>query len=264
MEKTVNGLRIRCELTGNTEGNVVMLSHSLSSSMRMWDPQVEALSEQFRVLRYDVRGHGYSDTPPGPYTLDDLGLDAVGLMDALGIDKVHWVGLSMGGMIGQNVALNHPDRLLTLSLCDTTAVLPEDVQPVWEERIQRAREQGMEALAEETLGRWFTPAFLDQDPPVIGEVRRQVLRTPVEGYIGCSEAIRRLNYLERLGEIRLPTLIMVGADDPGTPVSAAEAMHRRITDSGMVVLPSAAHLSNIEQSEAFTSALLKFLNEQDA
>ena len=199
--------------------------------------------------------------PEGAYTLDQMGNDAAELMAALELQAVHFVGLSLGGMIGQNLALNHANRLLSLTLCDTAAIVPEEAQPVWEERIQRAREKGMEALVQETLERWFTQIFLSKNPPEVERIRKQILDTPVSGFIGCAEAIRRLRYLGRLPEITVPTLIMVGEDDPGTPVSAAEAMHERIPHSRLLVIPSAAHLSNVEQPEAFNSALLRFLKE---
>jgi 3-oxoadipate enol-lactonase len=165
----------------------------------------------------------------------------------------------MGGMIGQCLALNHPHRLKSLVLCDTTAVFPAETQSIWEERIDKANKKGMEALLDETMERWFTPAYLRQGLPMIKLIREQILATPVAGYIGCSEAIRRLNYLDRLSEIKMPTLIMVGEDDPGTPVSASKAMHKRILNSKLVVLPSACHLSNVEQTDAFNTALINFL-----
>ena len=168
-----------------------------------------------------------------------LGEDAVGLLDALGIDQVHWVGLSMGGMIGQCVALNHGRRLRTLALCDTSAIISHDAQPVWRERIDTVRAKGVRALLEQTLERWFTPSFLSQNPPILEVIRKEFIATPAEGYIGCMEAIRKLNYLERLPEIRIPTLILVGEDDPGAPVAVAKAMHDRISKSKLVVLPGA-------------------------
>ncbi len=257
-----NGIKMNYELSGKEGAPTVMLSHSLGSSLDMWDPQLEALEPHYQFLRYDTRGHGDSEAPPGAYTLDMLGEDAIGLLDALGIEKVHFVGLSMGGMIGQCLALHHGDRLEKLVLCDTAALLPEEAQPVWQERIEMARDKGMEALVDGTLERWFTPAFLKQNPPEVQQIRQQFLATPVDGYIGCSEAIRGLNYLERLSEIKISTLIMVGEEDPGTPVAAAEAMQQRITGSRLVVLPSAAHLSNVEQAQAFNSVLMKFLSDQ--
>jgi len=227
----------------------------------MWQPQMDLLTPHFRVLAYDTRGHGDSEATEPPYTLAQLGEDAVALMDALDIDTVHWVGLSMGGMIGQCIALAHPDRFKSLSLCDTAAALPKEADPIWQERIELARKEGMAPLAPSTLERWFTPPFLALKPPMVEIIRKHLLATPVDGYIGCSEAIRRLDYLERLSEIQLPTLIMVGEDDPGTPVEASRAMHERIPNARLVVLPQAAHLSNIEQNEAFNHALMTFLTD---
>ncbi len=256
-----NGIKMNYEFSGRQGAPVVMLSHSLGSSLFMWDPQLEVLEPHYQVLRYDTRGHGGSDAPSGEYTLDMLGEDALGLLAALGIERVHFVGLSMGGMIGQYLALNRSDRLEDLVLSDTAALLPEEAQPIWQERIDLARRKGIEALVDETLGRWFTPSFLRQNRPEVELIRQQFLSTPVDGYIGCSEAIRGLNYLGRLSEIKIPTLIMVGEEDLGTPVAAAEAMQQRIADSTLVVLPAAAHLSNVEQAEAFNTALISFLQQ---
>jgi len=262
MRIKANGIQINYELSGKKGAPVVILSHSLSSSLLMWNPQMDALNPYFQVLRYDTRGHGNSDAPSGAYTLDLLEDDVIKLLDVLGMDRAHFVGLSMGGMIGQGLALRHPHRLKSLVLCDTTAVFPAESQPVWDERVDKARNKGMKALLEETMERWFTPTFLKQNSPMVNLIREQILATPVAGYIGCAEALRRLNYLNRLPEIKMPTLIMVGEDDPGTPVSASEAMHKRILNSKMVVLPSARHLSNVEQTEAFNAPLLKFLKNR--
>jgi len=257
-----NGIQINCELSGKEDAPVVLLSHSLGCSMVMWNPQLKVLESQFRVLRYDMRGHGNSDATPGAYTLDQLAADVMGLMDALKIDIVHFVGLSIGGMIGQCLALNYADRLQSLALCDTAPIIPEEARPLFEERMNRARDKGMQALVEETLERWFTLPYLKQNSPEVELIRNQVLVTPLAGYVGCSQAILGLNYLERLSEIKLPTLIMVGEDDPGTPVEASQAIHKRIPNSKLVVLPSAAHLSNIEQAEAFNTNLIDFLQAQ--
>ena len=262
MRIKANNIQMNYEFSGKKGAPVVVLSHSLSSSLLMWNPQMDALNPYFQVLRYDIRGHGDSDAPPGPYTLELLAEDVIKLLEALGIDRVHFVGLSMGGMIGQCLALNYSHRLKSLVLCDTAAIIPAEAQPLWEERFDKARKKGMEALVEETMERWFTPDFLRQNPPMVGLIRKQILATPVAGYLGCAEAIRKLNYLNRLSEIKLPTLIMVGEDDPGTPVSASQAIHERIPGSKLVILPSARHLSNIEQTEAFNAPLLTFLKNQ--
>ena len=259
MKVDANGVRINVALSGNTSGPVVLLSHSLATSLDLWSPQLAALEPQFRVLRYDTRGHGSSDAPQGAYTLAQLADDAVAVMDALDIEAVHWVGISMGGMIGQAVALNHAARLRSLVLCDTAAVVPPEAQPLWRQRIEKARCEGMAALADETLQRWFTPRYLAMSPPGVRRIRDMILSTPVPGFIGCSEAIRRLDFLDRLADIRLPTLIIVGEQDPGTPVANSEAIHSRIKDSRLEIISSAAHLCNVEQAEIFNQKLLGFL-----
>ena len=256
-----NDIQINYKLSGRKNAPVVVLSHSLGSSLVMWDPQMEALEPDFQVLRYDTRGHGGSEASGEPYTLELLSDDAIGLLDALSIDTVHFVGLSMGGMIGQCLVLNHSDRLESLALCDTAAIIPEEAQSIWQERIDTVRGKGVQALVEPTLERWFTPSFLRLDSARVGVIRKQFLATSMEGYIGCLEAIRRLNFLDRLSEIRMPTLIIAGEDDPGAPAVACEAMHKRISNSRLVILPSARHLSNVEQPEAFNSALVSFLKD---
>jgi 3-oxoadipate enol-lactonase len=247
------------ELTGPKGAPVVMLSHSLGSNLHMWDPQAAALSSTRQVLRYDTRGHGQSDVPEGAYTLDELVADGVALLDALDIRTVDFVGLSMGGMIGQGLALSHPGRLNRLALCDTSAQMPAASQPIVQDRIDTARAQGMAALADSTLARWFTAPYLKKGGPGVDMIRTIFLTSTAQGYIGCTEAIRRLDYLDRLGRIAVPTLIMVGADDPGTPVAASEAIHARIPGSRLVVIPSASHLSNVEQAEVFNRHLTEFL-----
>jgi 3-oxoadipate enol-lactonase len=253
----------QCEFSGPAAAPVVMLSHSLGSNLHMWDPQMAALAGSFRVLRYDTRGHGGSDVPGDAYTLDQLVADAVGLLDALGIATVHFVGLSMGGMIAQGLALSHPERLDRLVVCDSSAYMPPEAQPVIQERIDAARREGLAALVDSTLARWFTPAYLRARGPDVDTIREIFLSSPAAGYIGCTEAIRRLDYLGELARIRRPALIMVGAEDPGTPVAASRAIHERIAGSRLVILPSASHLSNIEQAQAFNTALTAFLEGGD-
>ncbi len=256
---TANGLRINYEISGKEGAPLVVLSHSLGSSLVMWGPQMESLRAHFRVLRYDTRGHGGTDSPAGSYTLEMLGEDAIALLDALKIQRFHFVGLSLGGMIGQYLGLNHPARLRSLVLCSTAASLPPEAQPLWAERIETARVKGLQALVAATLERWFTAPYLQKNPPMLGIIRRQFLETPPEGFIGCCEAIRRLNYADRLPDIKTPTLILVGEDDPGTPVSASQAIREKVPGSKLTILPAAKHLANIEKAEAFNSALISFL-----
>jgi 3-oxoadipate enol-lactonase len=238
---------------------VILFNHSLATHLGMWNPQITPFSKDYRVLCYDTRGHGDTDAPRGPYTLASLARDAANLLDVLGIDKVHWVGISMGGMIGQAFALAYPDRLMSLALCDTTSEIPAEAHSVWNERIETARTQGMESLVEPTIDRWFSPGFVQRQPQTVETIRDMIRATPVEGFIGCSQAIMQLDFTGRLAEIRAPTLILVGEDDPGTPVAASELIHANMKGSELVVLPGARHLTNIEKTEDFNHALRDFL-----
>lgn len=259
MRLIVNDIEMSYEISGKDDAPVVVLSHSLGSSTVMWTPQIEELCTDYQVLRYDTRGHGDSEAPDGAYDLDLLGDDAVALLDALDIEQVHWVGLSMGGMIGQSIALRYPERLLSLALCDTMAEVPDEMQGVWLERIETARKSGMGALADATIERWFTKPFRDACAQAVAPIRRQFNATAVAGYVGCCEAIRRLNYLPRLSSVKIPTLVVVGEHDQATPVAAADAIHNQIALSERVLIHKAAHLSNIEQEKLFNATMLDFL-----
>lgn len=262
MKITANGITMRYEMEGPESAPVVTLSHSLATDLAMWDLQTAVLKSRYRVLRYDTRGHGGTDAPEGPYTLDQLAEDAKALLRALGIGKTHFMGISMGGMIGQTLALKDAGVLQSLILCDTSSRIPEEALPIWEERIALAQRQGMNALVESTMERWFTASFRGKPIPALEQVRRMIRTTPVKGYAGCSRAIMQLNLTDRLSEIALPTLIIVGEEDPGTPVAASRTIHQKIKGSELVILKSAAHLSNIEQQDAFSSTVLEFLRRQ--
>ncbi len=262
MQIRVNGILFNYELSGKEGAPVAVLSHSLGSSLVMWELQLPALEPHFQVLRLDTRGHGGTEDEAGPYTFEMLAEDTIGLLDGLGISRAHFVGLSMGGMIGQALGLYHPERLLSLTLCDTAAANPPGSGEIWQERIDLVTKKGLAPLLEPTLERWFTPEFVRQAPPILEKIRRQFLATSISGYVGCSQAIMGLDYLERLGRIGLPTLIVVGEDDPGTPVSAARAMQERMVSSKLVVLPGARHLSNVEQADEFNRAVMDFLTRK--
>jgi 3-oxoadipate enol-lactonase len=258
-----NGINMHYELVGPESAPVVTLSHSLATDFSMWDPQVAVLKSGYRVLRYDTRGHGGTDAPEGPYTLEQLAQDVKALLQTLGIPKTHYMGISMGGMIGQVLALKYPSMLRSLVLCDTSSRIPEEAQPIWEERIELALKQGMGSLVDSTMERWFTASFRQKPIPMLDKIRSMIRATPVKGYIGCSRAIMALNLTERLAEVVLPTLIVVGEEDLGTPVGASQAIHKQIKGSKLVILKSAAHLSNIEQQQAFNTAVLDFLKRID-
>ena len=247
-------------LDGPSDAPVVTLSHSLAASLEMWEPQLPALTKHFRVLRYDTRGHGGSEVPPGAYSLRMLAGDVRALLAALGIARTHFVGLSLGGMIGQTIALDHPEILDHLVLADTASHMPPESGPLWEERISNVERHGMAPRVEETIGRWFTPPFIESSPRVVDEIRMLIRTTAQQGFIGCSRAIQGLDYTERLGAIQAPTLIVVGADDLGTPVASSEVMRDGIPGSKLVVLESAAHLSNVEQADRFNETVIGFLS----
>ncbi len=262
MRVTANGISMHYTLNGPASAPVVTLSHSLATDLSMWEPQVGALAARYRVLRYDTRGHGGSDAPAGPYSLAQLAEDARALLQVLGIERTHFIGLSMGGMIGQQLALSHPGMLRSLVLCDTSSRVPPEARPTWDERIRVAEREGMAPHVEPTIGRWFTPPFAAAHPDVVNRVRDMIRRTPPVGYIGCCHAIKVLDLTDQLQAIRTPTLIVVGADDPGTPVAASRTIQERIRGAELVVLQSASHLSNIEQAQAFTDTVLAFLAKQ--
>jgi len=261
MKISVNGISMNYTFDGPADAPVVTMSHSLATDRGMWDPTVPALTSRFRVLRYETRGHGQTAAPRGAYTLEQLADDARALLRALGIQRTHWVGLSMGGMIGQVLALKAPDVLLSLSLCDTSSRIPADAKPQWEDRIRTAEAKGMEPLVEPTLARWFTAPFRERRKDVVDRVATMIRTTPVAGYVGCCHAISALNLTDRLSAIKLPTIVIVGEDDPGTPVAASRLIAENIKGARLEIISSAAHLSNIEQPEAFNRALSSFLEK---
>ena len=258
---SVNGAEIAYRFDGPAGGPVVLMSNSLMSNWDMWDWTVPALSDRYRVLRYDTRVHGRTSTPPGPYTIAMLADDAAGLLDALGIASAHFVGLSMGGMIGQQLAARFPRKVLSLALCDTASEMPP--RSLWEERLAIARNQGTAALAESTIKRWFTEPFIARAPGDIEKVRRMILGTGAEGYIACAEGIRDMAQTTMLLKIKAPTLVMTGRQDPACTVDQATVLHRMIDGSRQAILEDAAHLSNIEQPEAFNRLLRGFIDEVD-
>jgi 3-oxoadipate enol-lactonase len=225
----------------------------------MWDEQAAALRGRYRVLRFDTRGHGKTSAPTGAYTLEQLAGDFHALVTGLGIGAVHFVGLSMGGMIGQTLALSSPDLFLSLSLCDTSSRIPAEMKPAWADRIKTAETQGMEPLVEPTLARWFTEPFRKSRKDVTDKVATMIRTTPTAGYAGCCHAISALDLTDRIGAIKMPAIAIVGEDDPGTPVAAHKVIQEKIAGCKLEILKSAAHLANMEQPAAFNTALAKFL-----
>ena len=243
-------------LDGPEKAPVLMLSNSLGCDLTMWDGQVAHWARTFRVLRYDSRGHGRSSAPDRPYSMGELGMDALRIMDALDIDKVHWCGLSKGGMVGMWLLTHAPERLGRVVLANTSAHMgPPDL---WNGRIRTAREKGIAALAEPTRTRWFSDKFRATDNPAIDRIIDDFRKTPVAGYAGCCAAIRDMDQRESIRIATSPVLVVIGAADPATPPAAGNLIAANIPGAKTVTL-DAAHISNVEQPEAFTRAVAEFL-----
>lgn len=257
MHAHIGDIDVHYEITG--QGPWLTLSHSLAVHMGMWDPQLQALSQHFRVLRYDTRGHGATGAPPAPYMLEQLADDAYGLLQHLGITRTHWLGLSMGGMIGQTLAIRHPQVLDRVVLADTTGRMPAAAAALWAERAAIARSEGLQALEQPTLSRWFTEPFRQAQPALMAQVGAMIRATPVEGYAGCCAAIAATDTLAALGAMKSRALVIVGEHDPATPPAAAQAIAAHWPGAQLLEIPDASHLANIEQPAAFTAAVLDFL-----
>ncbi len=259
MKATVNGLDTYYEIHG-TEGKPwLVLSHSLACSTGMWEGQIAAFKDRYRVLVYDTRGHGQSAAPKGPYTLEGLADDLAALLKELRVAKPHFVGLSMGGMIGQTFALKHPGVLASLTLADTTSRYPAEAAATWQDRIRVAETKGMEPLVQATLERWFTEPFRKRQIPTVEKIATSIRTTPVPGYVGCCHAIPKIDVTARLQELKLPALVICGEQDPATPPAMAREIQQHLPGAQLALIPQAAHLANIEQPEAFNRALGGFL-----
>ncbi|MDX8035397.1 3-oxoadipate enol-lactonase [Lentzea sp. BCCO 10_0856] len=244
-------------VTGRQDGPVVVLSNSLGSTLEMWDANVAALEEHFRVVRYDTRGHGRSPVVPGPHTIDALAGDLVVLLNRLNVEKAHLVGLSLGGMTALRLAARNPERVDRLAVLCTSAQLGPAAN--WTGRAALVRAQGTAAVAEAVVQRWFTPAHQDR-----ARWEAMVAATPAEGYAGCCEAIAAMDLRADLARITAPTLAIAGADDPATPPHHLEQIVASIRDATLLVVPGAAHLANAEQPGVVTAALVDHLTKESS
>jgi 3-oxoadipate enol-lactonase / 4-carboxymuconolactone decarboxylase len=254
-------LELHHRLDGPPDAPVVLLSNSLGTALEMWDGQVPAMAAHFRVLRYDQRGHGRSPTPGGPYSIDDLGGDALALLDSLGLERVSVCGVSLGGMTGMWLAIHARERVERLALCCTSAHLPP--AETWTERAAAVRAGGMEAVVDSVLERWFTPEGARRRAEAVERTRRMLLATPPEGYAASCEAIAALDLRARLGDVRAPTLVLTASDDPSTPPEHGRLIADAIPGGRFVVLPGARHMVSVERAGAVTAALLEHLLDED-
>lgn len=246
-------LSVRYELSGAVDGPVAVFSNSLGTNLRMWDHQAAAFEGRFRVLRYDTRGHGETTATPGPYSVEQLGRDVLRLLDALGIERIRFCGLSLGGMIGMWLGVNAPERLHSLVLANTAALI--GTRDGWNARIERIRDVGLEAAAPSILERWLSPEFRSRSPEICRELERMLVATPVEGYVGCCAALRDADLREAIAAIRLPVLVIGGGKDPATPPAETRAVAERIPGARYVELDT-AHLSNLEATAEFNAEVL--------
>jgi 3-oxoadipate enol-lactonase len=254
--KTINGEKFNILVEGPENAPVLLFSNSLSSNLHMWDPQSAALKSRFRIVRYDSRGHGKSVAEKGPYSIAQLGQDALAIMDALKIGKAHFCGLSKGGMVGQWLLTHHRERIGKAVLANTAALMAP--AELWNGRIRNVGQNGMAAIVDATIERWFTKGFVARAPKVIADVRKMIAATPAQGYCGCCAAIRDMDQREAIRRITSPVLLVSGVHDPATTPAMMELMRERISGAQWVSL-DASHISNIEQPEAFTQALAGFL-----
>ncbi|BBY75031.1 3-oxoadipate enol-lactonase [Mycolicibacterium parafortuitum] len=245
--------------SGVPHGPPVVLSNSLGATHRMWEPQADALESRFRVLRYDTRGHGGSPVPGGPYSIDDLADDLIGILDRRGIERAHLIGLSLGGMTAMRVAARNPDRVDRMVLLCTAAELAP--AQAWMDRAAAVRAGGAEAVAPAVIARWFTLSYLETHPAERAEWMAMIAATPAEGYASCCEAIAELDLREQLSTITAPTLAIAGADDPATPPAKLEHIVAGVPGASLMVVDGAAHLANAEQPEQITAAIIEHLEQ---
>jgi 3-oxoadipate enol-lactonase len=255
-----DGVEFNVTLDGPENKPPLMLSNSLGTNLHMWDWQIPELTKHFRVIRYDSRGHGQSGAPDGPYSIDELGRDALAIMDALELEQVHWMGLSKGGMIGQWLLTHAPERIGRAVLANTGSHMPPP--DLWNQRIRTALDKGMEELTPGVIERWFTPEFRAREPETVQKIVRMLHTTPAHGYAGSCSAIRDMDQRESIRSVTNPVLVVVGSRDPATPPE----MGKRIADTirgARIVTLDAAHLSNIEQADAFNQAVVDFLTARE-
>ena len=255
-EIDADGCRLHYVVDGPPDGPVLVLSNSIGTTHELWTSQVAPLSRSFRLVRYDTRGHGRSDAPPGPYTLDRLGRDVLALLDAVGARRAHFCGLSLGGITAMWLGLHAADRVGRLVMANTAAKV--GAADMWEQRISVARSQGVGAFADAALTRWFSPAFTERRPDVVAQFRSMLAGCRAEGYIGCAAALRDADLTAEVAGIRAPTLVVNGSHDTATPPAGGEQLQRLIPGATLVTLDS-AHLSNVEQPQSFADAVLGFL-----
>jgi 3-oxoadipate enol-lactonase len=247
------------ELSGSHQSPVLVLSHALGTNLTLWDHQVEPLQRSFRILRYDSRGHGRSSANHGPYTVSMLASDVLLLLDELGVARAHFCGISMGGLVGQYLAVYHPERIGNLVLSNTAAKIGTLAK--YDRRIRDVTNAGISAVVDEVLAGWFRDRFRSMQPSIVASLADALRQTSPEGYIGCCQAIRDADLSEDVERIKAPTLIIAGTEDQATTLAASQFLHQKIQGSQLIVLES-AHLCCVEAAAEFTDHLSRFLTTE--
>ncbi|WP_211461381.1 bifunctional 4-carboxymuconolactone decarboxylase/3-oxoadipate enol-lactonase PcaCD [Collimonas silvisoli] len=250
---------VRAPRNGKAPRHTVVLSHALGCDLTMWDGLANLLAADCRVIAYDHRGHGSSDAPEGLYTIAEMADDAARLLRELDTGPVVWVGLSMGGMVGQELALRHPSLLAALLLANTTSGYPQAARELWQQRIATVGSQGIEAIADAVMGRYFHDRFRAEHSATVARFRQRLVSTGADGYIGCCHAVGNVDTTARLGQIAVPTLVIAGELDQGTPLAMSQTLAEKIPQAGLTMLKDASHLSAIEQPQAFAQAVTQFI-----
>jgi 3-oxoadipate enol-lactonase len=253
-----DGCPIYVEVEGRDSAPMLMLSNSLGTDLHMWDDQAPEWSKHFRLVRYDRRGHGKSGVPKGPYSMERLGRDVLNILDALNIKTINWCGLSMGGMVGQWLGANAPERFGRIILANTACYYPDPTN--WLNRIKAVKEGGIAAVADTVIAGWLTADFREREPRITANLKAMLLASPVQGYLACCEALSTLDQRALLPEIKSPTLVIAGRHDMSTPIAAGEFIRSQIPGAALTIL-DAAHISNVEQPHAFTDAVVGFLTQ---
>lgn len=258
----MSAVEVHALVTGRTDGPAVVLSNSLGSDHRMWDPQLTALEEHFRVIRYDTRGHGASPVPDGPYSIDDVADDLIALLDRFDVDRAHLIGLSLGGMTMMRVAARHPERVDRLALLCTSAALPAARQG-YLERAAQVRANGTASVAQGVVSRWFTADYLAAHPNRRKFFEAMVAGTPADGYAGCCELLASMDLTHDLPRISAPTLAIAGADDAATPPAMLAEIAATVQTGTLLLVPDACHLANYQQAQMITPALIEHLRRTE-
>jgi 3-oxoadipate enol-lactonase len=259
MKATINGIAMNYDVSGDAAKPAVVLHHPLATNLSFWDELTAALAPDYRVIRFDARGHGQTEAPVGTYDFNVLAQDTVALMDHVGIKRAGFVGLSMGGMVGQYLGLQHSGRFSCLALVSTSSRVPDEVRHMWHDRVVVARKEGMGSQVTPAMLRWVAAKARETRPDLVARFAKMIETTPLEGYAGWCSAIQNLNVTDKLKAITLPTTVIVGEEDPATPVAASQAIHANVPGSKLVIMPGVSHMLSSENPVGFHGHLLPFL-----